>query len=223
MAKKNTPAPTFTIDGLPVEVTALAGSLRAYGDAAAKADKKQAEMESLQVIRDKMVIRFADEYRANFGSTSFAAIRTGQGDKKGAMADAFAMQVANILLSAADFQKYANPANHITKTVDGKRVYGAAHNLKTRVNIWIKRLLDSAEPILTGKVQTVEDADGNKAVAPRGKSEQKPLKDRIELKLGEILKSVIRDKGLTAPEITKHDEARRIFDTALADFKALLK
>jgi hypothetical protein len=214
---------TPTTFEMPVEIQGLVGTLEAYRDATAKADKKETELESLHATRQKLVIRFADDYRANFGATSFASIRTGQGDKKGPMADAFAMQVAKLLLSAKEFATYADPLNHVTKMVDGKRVYGKAHNLKTRLNNWIKRLLDSAEPILKGETKVIEDADGNKTVAPRGKPETKPTMVQIELAAGEIIKKVTRDKGLTAPQMTRHDEARRIWEKALADFKALLK
>lgn len=222
---KKTPAPSIVaqlmeapapMEAPALDLSALDNVLRAYGDADAIATLRKDALDSAKATRQKQVIAFTDVVRTLFGPvTSCAMFRNAQSPKdRGEHFIAFRAKVAALQLSPDEAVIWNDPVNHVSKTgPDGKRVFGAAHNLTTRLNNWITRLLDSADPILKGDLEIIEDADGNKAVKDKPRTAN-PRETVLQKKLAEIISAVTKDRDSTKPELTQHD-------AILKDAKAL--
>lgn len=207
------PAP---MEAPALDLSPLDSVLRAYGDADADAARAKDTFDSAKATRQKQVIAFTDVIRAMFGPvTSCAMFRNAQSPKdRGEHFTAFRAKVATLQLSANELAVWNDPVNHVSKTgPDGKRVFGAAHNLTTRINNWITRLLDSADPILKGEIEVIEDADGNKAVKDKPRASN-PKETVLQKKLAEIISAIAKDKDSDKPDLTGHD-------AILKDCKAL--
>ena len=201
--------------------------LRSYDKADAEAKRTGDEFALAKIVRDNQLIAFTDRYKSIFGQDQkdFALIRNDRDAKKrGEHCLAFRDMVAAFRLDDAERAVMNDPAQKWSRTNDeGKREFGPAWAIEKKLNNWIGRLLADALPILSGEVALVEDADGNKAKAKRAPRTTKPKIDQWLGKIGDVVKSMKKDKASDKPEVSNHDPHIKALETVLKDLTAAYK
>ena len=201
-------------------LTTIASVINAYAGAAIKTEAAAKKLETAAQTRDKQVINFADAVRG-MGFTSCDAFRSNKAGK-GEHHDAVLETVAVAMLNKAELVAFhSDQAAFKLGGKDGKtRIYSAKHNAATKVKNMLKRLLDAAEPFVTGERDAKKEA-----AAPKGAkvNTKKDLDVYIAETMAAVLKRILTDAKAVTPTGKNHEELRKLIKAASADTAKLLK
>ena len=198
---------------------AINAVVREYAGADTKTERAKNALESAQQTRDRMVIKFADTVRG-MGFTSCDAFRTSKAGK-GEHHDAIMESIAACTLSKTELAAFnSDQAAFKLGGKDGKtRVYSARHKASTKAKNMLKRLLDSAEPYVTGEKSP--NAEGT----PKGAkaNAKKDLDVYLTEQMAAMLKRVLNDAKAAEPTGKNHEAIRKILKAANAELVKLTK
>lgn len=202
----------FNIAPLAKIIGDFAGADKRHDDAAKK-------LETAKQTRERKVIEFADTVRG-MGFTSCDAFRTSKAGK-GEHHDALLETVAVAILTKAELAAFnSDQAAFKLGGKDGKtRIYSAKHNASTKVKNMLKRLLDAADPYVTG--EKVPDTEGTpKGAKANGK---KDLDVYLTEQMAAMLKRVLNDAKAPEPTGKNHEAIRKLLKAANAEMVKLTK
>jgi hypothetical protein len=188
-----------------LNINAIATIVKSYVAADTKTEKAKQTFESAVETRKRVVIEFADTLRGQ-GFTDCAAFKSAQG-KRGQYHDALVEMFAACMLNKVELAAFNSDVAKF-KMVGEKRVYSARHNAEVKVKNMVKRLLDAAEPYVTGERDAVAEAS-----APRGANanEKREIHTRISDELAKLHNAVNREMKTTGRDLAA---VRQILVTA---------
>ena len=198
---------------------AIAAAVREYTESDTRTERAKKAFETAAQTRERAVIKFADTVRG-MGFTSCDVFRTSKAGK-GEHHDAITEQLAACILSKAELAAFASDqAAFKLGGKDGKtRIYSAKHKASTKVKNMLKRLLDAADPYVTG--EKAPNAEGTpKGAKANGK---KDLDVFLTEQMAAMLKRVLNDAKAPAPTGKNHEEIRKVLKTANAELVKLIK
>jgi hypothetical protein len=200
------------------DLNSIASAIKSYAGADTRAEKQKKLLESAEETRKRQVIAFADTLRGQ-GFTDCAAFRSERGKDRGAHHDEVMGLMAACILNKSELAAFQSDQAAF-KTVDGKRVYSAKHKAGVKVKNMLNRLLDAAEPYVTGERDAKAEAN-----TPKGAKANtaKDLDVFLEEMLGKMAKRVTDDAKKPAPTGKNHDALRKAIADARKAILALTK
>ena len=203
---------------MKLDINAIAIAIKSYAGADIKTEKQKKLLESAEETRNRQVIAFADTIRGQ-GFTDCTAFRSERGKPRGEHHDEVMGLMAACILNKTELAAFQSDQAAF-QTVNGKRVYGAKHNAGVKVKNMLNRLLDAAEPYVTGE----RDAEAE-ANTPKGAKANttKDLDVFLEETLGKMSKRVTDDAKKPAPTGKNHEALRKAIAEARKSILALTK